>query len=191
MKSFIHPGPADEFLKGVPREALAAPMLIGHSRYSTSDLKFNQPIFTDDISVVHNGVITQEPYETWGETWGFQCTGRNDTELILHAMKAWQEGSGEHPLRLFSDSSIAACVLTPDTLSFFRNGKRPLWLYWDGTRTIVTSARNVIVRSMKVDPERHHKCEPFQSIQVSALGEVGITDIAANDFREDLQHDHV
>ena len=34
--------------------------LVGHCRYSTSDLEFNQPIATDDRSVVHNGVITQE-----------------------------------------------------------------------------------------------------------------------------------
>ena len=39
--------------------------LIGHCRYSTSDLEFNQPIANENLSVVHNGVITQELPEKW------------------------------------------------------------------------------------------------------------------------------
>ena len=35
--------------------------LIGHIRYSTSDLRFNQPFQGDGISVAHNGVISQDP----------------------------------------------------------------------------------------------------------------------------------
>ena len=39
--------------------------LVGHCRYSTSDLEYNQPIANERVSVVHNGVITQELYEDW------------------------------------------------------------------------------------------------------------------------------
>ena len=32
-------------------------MIIGHARYSTSDLNYSQPITSDTIAIVHNGVI--------------------------------------------------------------------------------------------------------------------------------------
>lgn len=32
--------------------------LIGHARYSTSSLEYNQPISHFNVSIVHNGVIT-------------------------------------------------------------------------------------------------------------------------------------
>jgi len=35
--------------------------MIAHTRYSTSDLRYNQPIGDDKMVICHNGVISQEP----------------------------------------------------------------------------------------------------------------------------------
>ena len=55
---------------------------IGHVRYSTSDLAYNQPMATDDLSIVHNGVISQESPESWKETFGYDTETRNDVPCI-------------------------------------------------------------------------------------------------------------
>ena len=39
--------------------------MIVHCRYSTSDLRYNQPIHKGDLSIVHNGVISHELPENW------------------------------------------------------------------------------------------------------------------------------
>ena len=36
---------------------------IFHARYSTSNIDYPQPVFNDDKSVVHNGVITQLDFQ--------------------------------------------------------------------------------------------------------------------------------
>ena len=79
---------------------------IAHSRYCTSDIEFNQPIVSDKLAIVHNGVISQEPYETWEKVYGYKCEGRNDSELILRAIE-----NGDSPIKKFPDASIASVVL--------------------------------------------------------------------------------
>ena len=56
--------------------------MIGHCRYSTSDLQYNQPIYNDDYSIAHNGVVSQEMPERWKELYGYDCKTKNDSELI-------------------------------------------------------------------------------------------------------------
>ena len=51
-------------------------MIIGHARYSTSDLNFNQPITSDKIAIVHNGVISQENPDTWKDIYGYDFKTR-------------------------------------------------------------------------------------------------------------------
>lgn len=117
--------------------------LIGHCRYSTSDLEYNQPIADKKLSIVHNGVISQEPPETWEELYGYDCETKNDSELILQAVKA-----DNSPLKQFQNASIAACELHANkNFYFYRNGKRPLYyaLYKDGI--IVSSTKNILERS--------------------------------------------
>lgn len=117
--------------------------LIGHCRYSTSDLEYNQPINNQTTSVVHNGVITQELPENWEELYGYKCETKNDTELILHTID-----DDKSPLEVWKDSSLAVCELWfCKKLKFYRNGKRPLYLTSLDNGCIITSTRDVIVRA--------------------------------------------
>ena len=62
------PLPAEKFLeKHDPKDWYEGDeiVMIGHCRYSTSDLEFNQPIANDQSSIVHNGVISQEMPDRW------------------------------------------------------------------------------------------------------------------------------
>jgi len=113
--------------------------LIGHCRYSTSDLEFNQPIANSEVSIVHNGVITQELPENWKGLYGYDCETRNDTELLLHTIK-----DDKSPLEVWSNSSLAVIELySNQTIRFYRNGKRPMYL----TNSIITSTKDVINRA--------------------------------------------
>ncbi len=114
--------------------------LIGHCRYSTSDLEYNQPIGNDDVAIVHNGVITQELPEHWKEKYGYDCETKNDSELVLHAT---------NPLEEFSHMSMAVCELnaTRKELTTYRNGKRPLYLTTLSNGSIITSTADIAKRA--------------------------------------------
>jgi glutamine phosphoribosylpyrophosphate amidotransferase len=117
--------------------------LVGHCRYSTSDLEYNQPIANDNLSVVHNGVITQELPERWKELYGYDCATKNDTELILHTAEDCIS-----PLLRWKDSSLAVCELHVDkVLRVYRNGKRPLYLTSISNGCIITSTSDVPLRA--------------------------------------------
>ena len=117
--------------------------MIGHCRYSTSDLEFNQPIANENLSVVHNGVITQELPEKWKELYGYDCETKNDTELILHTAEDCIS-----PLIRWKDSSLAVIELHVDkVIRFYRNGKRPLYLTSISNGCIITSTADVPKRA--------------------------------------------
>jgi len=113
--------------------------LIGHCRYSTSDLLYNQPIANEKHSIVHNGVITQELSENWDKLFNYKCETKNDSELVLHS------GS---PLEEYPDASMAVCELTVDRkLLAYRNGKRPLYLTHLPNGVIITSTADIPKRA--------------------------------------------
>ena len=139
------PVPADEFPFYFPSYVNedGSLYLIGHCRYSTSDLEFNQPIANENLSVVHNGVITQELPENWKELYGYDCETKNDTELILHTAEDCIS-----PLLRWKDSSLAVVELHVDkVIRFYRNGKRPLYLTNISNGCIITSTADVIKRA--------------------------------------------
>ena len=139
------PVPADEFPFNFPSYVNedGSLYLIGHCRYSTSDLEFNQPIANENLSVVHNGVITQELPENWKELYGYDCETKNDTELILHTAEDCIS-----PLVRWKDSSLAVVELHVDkVIRFYRNGKRPLYLTNISNGCIITSTADVIKRA--------------------------------------------
>jgi glutamine phosphoribosylpyrophosphate amidotransferase len=139
------PVPADEFPFNFPSYVNedGSLYLIGHCRYSTSDLEFNQPIANENLSVVHNGVITQELPEKWKELYGYDCETKNDTELILHTAEDCIS-----PLVRWKDSSLAVVELHVDkVIRFYRNGKRPLYLTSISNGCIITSTADVIKRA--------------------------------------------
>jgi len=139
------PVPADEFPFNFPSYVNedGSLYLIGHCRYSTSDLEFNQPIANENLSVVHNGVITQELPEKWKELYGYDCETKNDTELILHTAEDCIS-----PLVHWKDSSLAVVELHVDkVIRFYRNGKRPLYLTSISNGCIITSTADVPKRA--------------------------------------------
>lgn len=114
--------------------------LIGHCRYSTSDLEYNQPIGNDGHAIVHNGVITQELPENWQKLYGYETVTKNDSELVQHS---------NDPLVEFSHMSMAVCEIASSTkeLTVYRNGKRPLYLTTLANGSIITSTADIPKRA--------------------------------------------
>jgi asparagine synthetase B (glutamine-hydrolysing) len=113
--------------------------LIGHCRYSTSDLEFNQPMASADKAIVHNGVITQELPENWEDAFGYECITKNDSELVLRS---------HDPLREFVNTSMGVVELYESKkLRIYRNGKRPLYLTNLPNGVIITSTADIAKRA--------------------------------------------
>jgi glutamine phosphoribosylpyrophosphate amidotransferase len=116
---------------------------IGHIRYSTSDLRYNQPFSTDEVGIVHNGVISQTPPEKWPQLYGYKTETANDSELILRAYE-----KDDNPLQVFQPASMAVCVIHADKrLTAFRNHERPLYYYHDDRATIFASTKDILARA--------------------------------------------
>lgn len=116
---------------------------IGHIRYSTSDLRFNQPMSTDEIAIAHNGVISQESKDTWFEKYGYETETSNDSELILRALE-----KKENPLIKFCQASMAVCTIDNNkVITGFRNEARPLYYSHDSKSIIFTSTKDIAKRS--------------------------------------------
>jgi len=126
--------------------------LIAHTRYSTSDLRYNQPIGDEELAICHNGVISQEPPKTWKKTFGLTTKTSNDSELIYASLK-----KKEDPLTKF-EGSMAVCVLDTISLIAFRNHERPLWYHLEKNGIIFASTKNILKRSGFKKPK---KCEMF------------------------------
>lgn len=154
--------------------------LVGHCRYSTSDLEYNQPISNDNFSVVHNGVITQELPKHWKELYGYDCTTKNDTELLLHTIE-----EDVSPIRRWREASLSVCVLSREkTLKVFRNGKRPLYLTSLTNGVIITSTANIPERAGIEAPSVEVGMETYLTFD-SALTMSVVADVTGN---RDLQH---
>lgn len=120
---------------------------IGHVRYSTSDLAYNQPMATEELSIVHNGVISQEPPETWKETYGYDVITKNDSELILRCLEA-----GEIPLHKFHPASMSVCTVDRDkVITAFRNEARPLHYSYNEKGIVFASTKDILKRSGLTD----------------------------------------
>jgi|TARA_R100000081_G_C4812237_1_gene172033 glutamine phosphoribosylpyrophosphate amidotransferase len=127
-------------------------IIIGHCRYSTSSLEYNQPIYNKEISIVHNGVITQKDPNEWDDNYKF--TTKNDSEFIL---KSWIDN--KHPINDYPNSSIASIILQKDgMIHFFRNEKRPLYFYQDKELFIISSTKNILLRSGFDNPVKTEAC---------------------------------
>lgn len=129
--------------------------LIGHIRYSTSDIEYNQPITGDDsIHIVHNGVITQQDSSLWKSEFGYDCKTKNDSELLWNCFK-----SKENYLEKFKGCS--ASYISLDSFGNMVNGRNSLRPQWIGNLEngfIISSTKNILLRSgiediEKVSPE--------------------------------------
>jgi glutamine phosphoribosylpyrophosphate amidotransferase len=145
LVTYREPIPADEFIMlHDPKDWIDGDRitLIGHCRYSTSDLKFNQPISGDELSIVHNGVISQEDPSKWEELYDISCNTRNDSELLYTTLNR-----GYSP-DYWKDASISTIWLTKEgEMRYYRNGKRPLWVFEDERSLILTSTKDIAKRA--------------------------------------------
>ena len=152
IHTFISASPASKFFEAFDLKNTVNEdgnlYLIGHCRYSTSDLNYNQPLWDETLSIVHNGVVSQEMPEKWKDLYGYDCKTRNDSELILHTIKAKKS-----PLVEFADASIAVIELYKEKkLRFYRNGKRPIYFTSLPNGGIITSTKDIALRAELHDP---------------------------------------
>jgi glutamine phosphoribosylpyrophosphate amidotransferase len=158
--------------------------LIAHCRYSTSDLDWNQPMYSQEhqVALVHNGVITQASPESWPETYGYDFATKCDSEI---AMRMWIDD--KHPLELGEDSSMSCVVLdnraNKPYMHFFRNNQRPLYYAVQSNTTIVASTRDIMMRS-GITPDTIRKTDMCKSYKIS---DAQITYSEINLATEDLQ----
>lgn len=135
-------------------------MIVGHARYSTSDLNYNQPIKSEKIAVVHNGVISQAQPDTWFDHFGYKCTTKNDSELVL---RSWEDN--KHPIEKYKDSSIASIVIdltNSPKMNFFRNEKRPLWFSEQDDSYYIASTKNILERTGIEKQEKTVACYDYE-----------------------------
>lgn len=163
IKTVKEPIPVSEFLKLYSVEDWinedGGLYLVAHARYSTSDLRYNQPLYNDEMSIVHNGVVTQQPLEEWK----YATETLNDSELILKSFE-----NEIHPLMDFPTSSMSVCVLSRDkSLRCFRNHERPLWYNKIESGYVFTSTKDISVRSGLSTPL---KTEMFREYVVDKSG---------------------
>lgn len=144
--SVVEPMPIDQLVDEFNFDTLVhnkQVSMIAHARYSTSNLKYNQPIIGKHMAVAHNGVISQASPDTWEDTYGYKCETQNDSELLLRALE-----DEDSPFEVFPDASIAAVVLDDSgAIHAMRNGLRPLWCGKIGKGTVYASTFDILNRS--------------------------------------------
>jgi glutamine phosphoribosylpyrophosphate amidotransferase len=126
--------------------------LIGHCRYSTSDLRYNQPLHIfNDFAMAHNGVVDQRPAAYWVEH-GYELSTSNDSELLYQARYAKRE-----PLKEFPEASMAVAELGLGGIRWYRNGKRPLYYVKVANGYFICSTADIALRAGLTKPQR---CKP-------------------------------
>jgi len=123
--------------------------MIGHIRYSTSDLRYNQPFQNEYVAIAHNGVISQDP-----DVWEFETETENDSELILRAKE-----HKHHPLRYYANRSMAVTeIYHTGQIQGYRNHERPLWYAERDNGIFFASTEDILDRA---GIRGAVKCKPF------------------------------
>jgi len=154
LNTDIQPVSADNFkLKNIKTK-----VIIGHTRYSTSSLEYNQPITNNNISAVHNGVITQQDSKYWDNK-NYKFKTKNDSEYIVKSFLL-----KKHPLIEYPKASISSCVINKNnnTLQYFRNDKRPLWYKDSDDILLAISTKNIFDRLNIKDPKKCISCTEYK-----------------------------
>ena len=135
LKTITEPVSADKF--NYPD--IKTKLIIGHCRYSTSNLKHNQPIMDNDIAIAHNGVITQSSPDKWKDMYDCNFKTECDSEIIL---RVWEKK--KHPLEL--EGSMSVVMISNNKLQFYRNEERPLYYATYKKNIFIVSAKNILER---------------------------------------------
>jgi glutamine phosphoribosylpyrophosphate amidotransferase len=173
IKTYVTPETAKDFT--LPD--IETNTIIGHCRYSTSDLEYNQPVFSEKVAVAHNGVITQAEPETWEKKYNLKFTTKCDSEIIL---RKWENKS--HPLSLHgSMATILIDTRQKNALHFFRNEQRPLYYSNSGGTFFIASTKDILRRSGILNCEKADACVDYTIIK-NKMRKSSIRDVI-----EDLQ----
>lgn len=102
-------------------------LLVGHTRYSTSELGYPQPISSANGSIALNGVITQSEFHEWKDVYKINTdnyTTQNDAEIMLDFL----ENRTIEELYAIRPFSSAFCYLdrSNQKIIIFRTNDRPL-----------------------------------------------------------------
>jgi glutamine phosphoribosylpyrophosphate amidotransferase len=163
--------------------------MIVHTRYSTSSLDWNQPIYIDDcfsipeVAMIHNGVVTQAHPRRWKDLFGVTCSTENDTEILAHL---YADGI-THPLKI--EPSSQACIvldLRDKSMRWWRNEERPLYYAANSRRVVIGSTKDILLRSgaeYPVSIQRVDSCMEY----ALALDSFTIDARHIREPREDLQ----
>ena len=146
------------FSKNFDLPNIKSNMIIGHCRYSTSDLEYNQPIIENEVAIVHNGVVDQSNPDNWENKYNYKFKTKNDTEILL---KHWI--NNKHPLKL--DSSISSIIIdnrNKPMIYFFRNEERPLYYYKDKDNIIIASTKDIFKKSLNLIPIKTKSCYEYK-----------------------------
>lgn len=117
--------------------------MIGHIRYSTSDIHYHQPIGDGTSYIVHNGVVSQADPSTWEDRYGISCSTKNDSELLYHTIK-----NNEDYLEKFE--GVSASYIYIDDKGELKNGRnslRPQWVGFLQSGIIIASTKNILLRA--------------------------------------------
>lgn len=120
-------------------------VLIGHTRYSTSDLRYNQPIYDESLALAHNGVVSQESPDKWA----YKCQTANDSELLFRYIK--EHSNLDNIEQKFKDLSYATVWIENGQLNAKRNGLRPLWKFSSTDVEIYASTKDILERAGYID----------------------------------------
>lgn len=164
IQSHIQPIPIDRLLEQfdlVQTVYNGKIAIIAHTRYSTSNIQFNQPIMGTSMAIAMNGVITQADPQHWERLYGYKCITKNDSELLLRAIEA-----GDNPIATFPTSSIAAITLdNRGRLTAFRNRQRPLWEGTIGCGKVYASTYDILHRAGVANIQKLSPIGPGEELQ--------------------------
>jgi len=119
--------------------------VIGHTRYCTSDPETPLPLIESDMAIVLNGVISQEPPETWEQYGAGPYSTGNDAEIMLRLALLCRVEQ--------TPGSYAACLLEDTgTIMGVRSPERPMWWHsWLVDETdvayVFTSTLDIAIRA--------------------------------------------
>lgn len=152
IQSYVKPIPMKQLLHEFPLNRIVQPdgsiCMIGHARYSTSDLRYNQPIVGDHLAIAHNGVVTQADPGQWSDLYNVTCESRNDSEILLQLHDSLTP-------QLLETSSISALYLHESgQIQVLVNGLRPLWQGHIGAHQVWASTYDILNRAGVTDITR-------------------------------------
>ena len=121
-----------DLAKSIKNVNQSSKIIIGHSRLVTNSMVDNQPLLKHNISVIHNGIITN--FENLFKEYGFKQNLKIDTEIILELINFFLNKDDDIKSAINSTLSViqgsASCVVhllnKGKIILFSNNGS----LYW-------------------------------------------------------------